>query len=244
LQGVYAFTAVTEFWAVHLAHNPLAQFEFAHWRGQTLTTLRTLRAHPALTDVGRRFLDVVATRLHRLLSLPVPDDMGRLAEATAVDHLASWQVSHLRPSVEFVDRAVAAWRHDRPVPNDYAAEIVPAAAVQRLDVKALLSRLHIAAPATFAALRKDPEQITDAAAGDFAYVAGDPVAKELYLAELPDSPNRAGAWSGLGLACAATGSPAAEALLRRPELVRAIYLRVKEDTRRAPGIEELAAWLR
>ena len=244
LQGVYAFTAVTEFWAAHRDDdNPLAQFEFAHWRGQTWETLQTLRAQPALTEWGRRFLDVLGARLEPLLSLEVSARIRELADAAAADHRASWQVCHLRPDDEFVNHAVDSWLDNRPAPDGYTAEVVPANVAQRLDVKALLSRVRITEPATYDTLRSTPDEVSGAGAGDFAYVAGDPAARKLYLAELADNPERAGAWSGLGLACAAAGQPGAHGLLERPELVRAVHLRVRERTRRAPGIEELAAWL-
>jgi HEXXH motif-containing protein len=243
LQGVYAFTAVTEFWAAHRDDNPLAQFEFAHWRGQTLATLRELRAHPILTDLGRRFLDVVATRLEPLQWLAVPEDVGALAEATALDHRIAWQVRHLRPSAEYVDAATDAWLSDRPVPGGYTATVVPAATLQRIDVKAVLSRVRIIEPATFDDLRSSPATIADAAAADFAYLVRDPDTTELYRREIESGSHRAGAWSGLGLSLSAAGSAAAEALLRRPELVRAIYVKASRLTRRSPDIEELAAWV-
>ncbi|REH36332.1 HEXXH motif-containing protein [Kutzneria buriramensis] len=243
LQGVYAFTAVTEFWAAHRDDNPLAQFEFAHWRGQTLATLRELRAHPILTDLGRRFVDVVATRLEPLQSLAVPEDVGALAEATALDHQAAWQVRHLRPSTKYVDAATDAWLAERSVPEGYTATVVPAATVQRIDVKAVLSRVRIIEPATFDELRSAPSTITDAAAADFAYLVGDPDTSGLYQQEIEADSGRAGAWSGLGLSLWAAGSPAAEALLRRPELVRAIYVKASQRSRRAPDIQELAAWV-
>jgi HEXXH motif-containing protein len=243
LQGVFAFTAVTEFWAEHLDDNPLAQFEFAHWRDQTVATLETLRTQPDLTELGRRFLDGIATRLEPLAALEVPADIDALAHATAVDHVASWQVRHLRPEHEFVGDTVSAWLAGGSAPTGYTARVVPATEIQRLDVKAVLSRVRITEPTEFDALRATPWEIDGAAAGDFAVVAGDSSATSLYLSELAADPRRAGAWSGLGLSLAAKGSAAADALTQRPELVHAVYLEAIRRTRRAPDIEELAAWL-
>lgn len=256
IQGVFAFTAVTEFWAVHRAlvtgrEAELAQFEFALWRRQTWAALQLLREQPALTDIGRRFIAVIADRFTVLWPQPVPPEALMAANAAATDHFAAWRALHLRPDRRLVREATKAWLAGRPPPTDQESDpaVEPCADTQPLDVKAVLARMRIADPAGFASLRSAPElpgrQVAGASPADVAYVAGDLVAAHrLYLAELSETPDRAGAWSGLGLTLAATNpGAAASTLLDRPELVKAISWEVAATTGRAPAPEELATWL-
>jgi hypothetical protein len=61
------------------------------------------------------------------------------------------------------------------------------------------------------------------------------------LAEDPDDP---AALVGLGLALAARSTgPAARALLRRPELVRAVHRRLRTGPGATPSVEAVAGWL-
>jgi hypothetical protein len=110
-------------------------------------------------------------------------------------------------------------------------------------------RIRIADPGLFAQLRAEQHlvahEVDGASAADVAYVAGDlAAAHRLYLTELSTTPNRAAAWSGLGLTLAATGQHrGAELLLQQPELARAVTKVVADDTGRQPPPDELAAWL-
>jgi HEXXH motif-containing protein len=254
IHGVTAFAAVAEFWSVHRARlrgadADLADFEFALWRHQTEEVLHTLAGHPALTEVGSRFVGRIAERLARLRAQAVSSGAGAQAEAAAADHAAGWRACHLVPDADLVRTAAVAWASGRPAPQGVESVVLPGRRTQRLDVKAALMRIRIADPDLFARLRAEQHLITrevdGASAADVAYVAGDlAAANHLYLAELSDTPDRAGAWSGLGLTLAATGERrTAELLLRQPELARAVTKVVAEGTGRQPPPNELAAWL-
>jgi len=254
LHGVAAFTAVAEFWAVHRvrlhgAEAALADFEFALWRHQTETVLRTVLGRPALTKVGARFIGKIAERLARLRAQPVSSPAGAEAEAAAMDHAAGWRACHLVPDADLVRTAAAAWAAGRPPPRGAESMVEPGRRAQRLDAKAALIRIRIADPNLFAQLRAQQHlvarEVDGASAADVAYVAGDlAAARHLYLTELSTTPNRAAAWSGLGLTLAATGQHrTAELLLRQPELARAVTKVVADNTGRQPPPDELAAWL-
>jgi HEXXH motif-containing protein len=250
IHGLFAFTAVAEFWAVHRTRShgaaaDLANFEFGLWRHQTETVLRSAESHPALTAVGRRFLDGIAQRLARLRDQPVPPMAVSAAEAAA-DHAAGWRACHLRPDPDRVRVAADAWTARLPAPQvaDGAESVVVTdRVVQRLDAKAVLMQIRIADPDLFDRLHTEPQLVAGASSADVAYVAGElTAARLLYLTELSANTDRAAAWSGLGLVLAELGKNA-ELLLRQPELVRAVTERVAADTGRQPAPDELAVWL-
>jgi hypothetical protein len=249
-----AFTAVAEFWAVHRTRlhgtdAELADFEFALWRHQTEQVLRTVVGRPGLTEVGGRFVSKIAERLARLSAQSVSSGPRAEAEAAAADHAAGWRACHLVPDADLVRTAAAAWTAGRPAPQGVESVVVPGRRTQRLDAKAALMRIRIADPDLFARLRAEQHlvarEVDGASAADVAHVAGDlAAARRLYLTELSETPDRAGAWSGLGLTLAATGqNRTAELLLRQPELARAVTKVVADDTGRQPPPDELAAWL-
>jgi hypothetical protein len=140
--------------------------------------------------------------------------------------------------------AADAWLTGRPAPVIETASVAePGRVAQRLDAKAVLTRMLITAPAGLdhlAAALPDGASTADA-----AYVSGDlATAHRRYLTELAETPDRAAAWSGLGLVLAGEGRTAAgELLLARPELVRAVTATVAAETDRRPPPDELAAWL-
>jgi HEXXH motif-containing protein len=251
IHGVFAFTAVAEFWAAHRTRlhgsdADLADFEFALWRHQTETVLRSAQGHRALTRLGSRFLDGVAERLARLHDEPVPPRIAASAEAAAADHVAGWRACHLQPDQTLVRAAADAWVAGRPTPPQprWAEPVVePGRAAQRLDTKAVLMRIRITDPELFDRLRAEPHLVEGASSADVAYVAGDLAeAHRRYLIELSATPDRAAAWSGLGLTRAGLGRDA-ELLLRQPELVRAVTEQVTADTGRQPSPDKLAVWL-
>jgi HEXXH motif-containing protein len=250
IHGMFAFAAVAEFWAVyrnraHGVEADLANFEFALWRNQTETVLRSAQGHHALTEVGARFLNGIAERLARLRDQSVPPMAVNYAEAAA-DHAAGWRACHLQPDPDRVRVAADAWTARRPAPPvvDGAESVVLAGrVVQRLDAKAVLMQIRIADPDLFDRLHAEPQLVAGASSADVAYVAGDlNAAHRLYLTELSETPGRAAAWSGLGLVMAELGKKA-DLLLRQPELVRAVSERVAADTGRQPAPDELAVWL-
>jgi hypothetical protein len=118
---------------------------------------------------------------------------------------------------------------------------------------AMLARLRLADPNTFARLRASPERIDEQVPGatpaDIALVAGDfEQAETLYLDELVSRGGQAKTWAGYGLAlpAAQTGGPPASvsaAVLDQPELFSAVWRAITRSTGEPPPAADLAAWL-
>ncbi|WP_380635360.1 HEXXH motif domain-containing protein [Saccharothrix lopnurensis] len=254
-QGVHAFTAVAEFWARQreLSTGPdaeLAHFEFALVRAQVTEALGALRGHPALTDVGRRFADRLARRLAALRDAEVPAGPLAAAEVAVQDHRTAWRAAHLHPMRAHVLECAHRWSRGAPAPGTTPhSPVVAGPTTDKLDSKAILTRVRLAGGAEFEAMRSNPraearEVDADLTGADFALVAGEhDRARASYAAELATGPGRPGTWSGYALALhALSPGPASRALLDHPHVVRAV--RDELDRRdEAPDVERLAAWL-
>lgn len=249
LQGVYAFFGVCAFWraldrATTGATKRRAAFEFAHWRGQTWRALCELRADTGLTPAGRRFVDGIAQILGPWQDEPVPADLARDAAALAAGHYAGWRMRFVRPDPATVATIADAWRvgHSRlgaiALPDDRSPTPVPDGPWSR--ARADLIRLRLTEPGD--AVEETWPSIPDATASDYAYATGRfAEAERGYRRELAADPDRPAAWIGLGLALSAQGTcPAGRALLRYPELVRAVHRRIRAA---APAPDELADWI-
>ncbi|WP_410620711.1 HEXXH motif domain-containing protein [Amycolatopsis sp. cmx-8-4] len=251
LHGIYAFFGVTGFWrrlASADPNNELAAFEFALWRGATWNTLRVVRRDAALTDAGRRFLDGVTDRLGPWQEDPITPGPAAWAAAIASDHYAGWRVRHLRPIPGTVTELVRAWRADHTRPNVTRLlepeSPTPVPDGTWPDARADLVRLRLS-PDGAHRLATNWSSVRGASAADFDYAAGRTEAAIAgYRAELSKAPDSPSALVGLGLALSTRGtSPAARALMHRPELVRAVHRRLRAETRDAPSPETVAAWI-
>ncbi len=254
LQGVYAFFGVTRFWRRQRqvaagSRSVLAHFEFALWRQQVAHTLRGLLAAPELTGLGRRFLDGVAIVLAGWLTEPVPGNVAQRAAAAAMNHRAGWRIRHLCPPADAVEALARAWAAkvavSGPVPP---SDMRPDPAARLLDTRSALTRLWLADRDAFRELQRCDgvgRRVSGATAADLAYVSADyPSARQLYLSDLADSPDRPDAWVGLGLTAQAVGHKlVAQAVLTRPELVLAVSRAVAARTGRRPHPWDLADWL-
>jgi HEXXH motif-containing protein len=255
LQGVYAFFGVTAFWralarAGTRVPDRRAAFEFAYWREQTWRVLCVLRDDPGLTPAGRRFVDGIAERLGTWQDEPVPADLGALVAAVAADHYAGWRISYLRPDPGTVADLADAWLTGRNRPattrlvTDRPPTPVPDGSWSPARVD--LIRLSVADPSDGRnALSKTWSSVPGATAADFAYATGRLTdAVRGYRAELAADADRPDAWVGLGLALSGLGTtPAARVLLHYPEVVRAVYRRIRARSRTVLDPEDLAAWI-
>lgn len=253
LTGAYAFFGVAAFWrAVARARTGdlvrRAMFEFALARGQTRLVLRSLRADSSLTDAGRRFVDGIAGRLEPWLDEPVPADVAELANAVTADHRASWLMRHSRPSSRAVAALTEAWLagRSRPPTIQLSTDPVPTPVQDGMpsNARADLIRLGVVT-GDRRALTTMWRLVPDSTAADLAYTTGRFAdAAQGYRAELAHDPDRVSSWVGLGLALAGVGAaPAARALIRRPELVRAVRRQISARSSSVPTPEELAAWI-
>jgi hypothetical protein len=102
-------------------------------------------------------------------------------------------------------------------------------------------------------LRQNPDrlgrQFAGATPADLAYLAGDhSTARDSYLDEAVGTPERPSAWAGLGLALSVDQANdaqrrASDILLRRPELVRAVYHATMAITDKPISVVDIAEWL-
>jgi hypothetical protein len=178
----------------------------------------------------------------------VPDDLRRLAATVTVDHYAGWRMRHLRPNPHTVAVLTEAWLAGMPRPP----AILPVAQPMPTPVqdgtpssaRADLIRLNVILGDRhdLTSLRRS---VPDATTADLAYATrrfGD--AAQSYRAELATNPDQVSSWVGLGLALSALGTdPAARALTRHPELVRAVRHRISARSTDVPTPERLAAWI-
>jgi len=255
LQGVYAFFGVTAFWRA-LARADTKEpdrrvvFEFAYWREQTWRVLCVLRDDPVLTPAGRRLVDGIAERLSPWQDEPVPTELRALVAAVGADHYAGWRVRYLRPDPRTVADLADAWLagRDRPATTRLVTDRPPTPVPDgswspaRVD----LIRLSVADPSDSRnELSQTWSSVPGATAADFAYITGRFTdAARGYRAELAVDADRPAALVGLGLALSGLGvAPAPRALLRYPEVVRAVHREIRVRTRTVPVLEDLAAWI-
>lgn len=251
LQGVYAFFGVAAFWRALAAAGPVsrrAAFEFAYSRRQCWRTLRTLRADPALTEAGHRFLEGIAEKLGPWQDEPVPDGIDDLATAVTMDHEGGWRIRHLRPSPPAVEELVDAWLAGQPRPPVAvdATNIPPTPVPDGPWSRARRDLVRLGVSGVDQAVSPDVWQtVPGATAADHAYARGQfAEAADGYRAELSAEPDRPASLVGLGLALSACGpDPAGRALLHCPELVRAVHRRLRSTAPHVPTPEQVASWI-
>jgi HEXXH motif-containing protein len=246
VQGVYAFMGIAGFWRDHRAatagseasERRLADFEYAYTRAQTHEALRTVSASGGLTGWGEQLVEGLSGRLRSWLSEPLPPESSRAAGLAVDSHRAGWRIRHVQPAPADVDALARAWSSGQTVHiRQYEPSVVPHPQRRWSLGMLTLVRRRIAAPGARLTDRLRSLNLTEA---DVALVDGDlSSAREGYRDRVLRNPDDLDAWVGLGLAI--DGSPRA-ALLERPELVRAGYLKIAE-TGRAPDPVALAAWI-
>lgn len=255
LQGVYAFAGIAGFWDRYRHVAPpedraAADFEFAYARRQTRMGLSTLLRSPLTTEIGRRFLDGLATWVRGQIAQPIPAELRRVAWAAAVDHRAAWRIRHLHPDSDRIHRladAFLAGRAARAV-DSVRCELLPDIRERWYPTRLALQRLRLYHPERFAELADKGGPMPVAAHGavrsDIALVNGNlATAESGYRAMIATDPGDIVAWTGLAVAAAVNRSTTAWRLLtRRPEFVRAVYLAVREQ-RAAVSPTIVAEWL-
>lgn len=231
LHGIYAFTAVVEFW--HLQRDLVpphqlrgAHFNFAYRRSQVAQVVQTLRRTPQLTDLGRRFVAAVSARLAAHPPLDVPGDVVGAVETITSDHRVVWRLRHARPDGEIVAALAEAWL-DRRAPNTaFGPEVVVTSPESGRSPLGTLVKAKVAGGG-----------LGPVDAAEDAFLRGDvELAAQRFTARLSASPQDVFAWSGLAVALGSS------TLLRRPEIVRAVHRAVAGRTGSAPDPAQLAAW--
>jgi hypothetical protein len=219
LQGAYAFTGVTMFWAKQRAVSSgtaaeSAHFEFALWHRQTVAVLDDLSRNPALTDLGR---ELVCALHHTLGDCDaVPDDLDRLARFAAADHRIRWRAHHLAIDVDAAGRLADAFAAGAPPPPGAPPEPVlrPDRRAHWLDARSVGVRAYLAA----GRCADDIAGIAGALRADALLFDGRVAEARRWFARVAAvDPGNVPAWAGL-----AWGEEGGPALHHRPELVVAV----------------------
>jgi len=255
IQGVYAFYGIARFWreraqATSGADASHAQFEFAYSRRQCQESLQITLAAPGLTEAGRQFFTELRDSVARWTVDPVDPTIADLAELTADSHRIGWRIRHFHPEPAEVAALAEGWlaapAPARSIPGPARLAVHPSL---RWDQRLPAVTRRWVTPGGRSAANPAHDEV---AAGENALVSGDPgTARESFLAWLgtragnqagPAAPtdDEARAWVGLALSSADT--PAAEALARRPDLVRAVCAELRAAGR-TPAPTDVAAWL-
>lgn len=254
LQGVYAFAGIAEFWRRHGGRpypetRALADFEFAYARRQARQGLTTMLASPLLTPRGREFGELLGRHLRELLAERLPAAASRAAWAAAADHHAAWRIRHLQPDPAQTTRLVNAYlagsapHSVEPVPGKLGV----AEKTRWYQSRLALHRLRLTEPEEFVALlagrRPMPPQALGAAPADLLLAGGDPTGAQAgYLEMIAEDPGSTAGWTGLAITAAALRSTDSwRVLVRRPELVRAVYQETQRQA--APSPIAIAEWL-
>jgi hypothetical protein len=252
LHGAYSYMRIVEFWRSRrgsgLEHvSARANFEFALWRACTRDTIRFLLAEPAVTELGRRFLGVMAAQLEPWTQESVPDPVESVALDVASDRRALWRLRHLQPVPSEVTRLAEAWAARHPA----VGAAVACRARTGVDTtnehgRGALARIRFGDPELFSALRENAasvgKHVPGTAEPDVAWVAGERErAAHGYASHLDAAPDDLSAW--VGLALCQSDDPVRRFLLDRPELVWAVQCEIHRTTGTMPGMAPLARWM-
>jgi HEXXH motif-containing protein len=252
LQGAYAYLGVSDFWRVRMAAGDAgrdyARFQYVRAAGQVRRAVDTLDASGALTELGNRFVAGMVSAMDRW-AVPADESVDTVAEATIDDHWTAWLLHNHRTDERDIERLTNEWLHGAPNPSVLPDRAVVGAAGPELpaDFRLRLIQLNAFDQPRFKRLRTDPAALaalsTDATRGDLAFAEGDlDGAIREYLDRLARDPDDTLAWSGLASSGRRLGGPAGEGWAAYPDLIRALYRRLRR-LGTPPTPMALAGWL-
>ncbi|WP_157767767.1 HEXXH motif domain-containing protein [Actinosynnema pretiosum] len=237
LHGIYAFTAVVEFWRVERDLVPpslrgLADYSLALRADQVGRAVARVRGAASLTGPGRLLVASASARLAVCGPVDVGERTSEAVRLTGAAHGVRWRLRHVRPAGDAVVALADAWRAGAPAPpGAVRGRVVPAAAPATARLPVLLKLREV-----------DPDGFARIAAGtpgdpDSALCLGDVgTAVAGYARRIERADGDVEAWGGLG---AALDSPA---LRERPEVVAAVRRALGGRPGGVPGPVELARW--
>jgi HEXXH motif-containing protein len=241
LQGIYAFVGIAGFWrerreAVGDIARQVADFEYAYVRQQVDDALRTVETVDGLTPWGRRVVDRLSERVRPWGTELLSPEPTRLATLVATCHRVGWRIRSVRPSQVDVQRLVHAWMAGESLPARLHEAVVEPQPTDRWSAGLSgLARQRITMPDAELPADLRSNGLTGA---DVALMRGDnDAARAGYLARIAKDADDLHAWTGLGVA-----DDTCSALVERPSLVRAVYLRLASEGR-APDPAALASWV-
>lgn len=234
LQGAYAYLGIVSFWR---RYHPTAserearraRFAYALWRRSTLAAVDDLLASGDLTELGLWFVTTMRECLAGWCEEPLPPQVEADAALVSADHLGLWRLRNVQPASSDAGLLAQRFKHGTPSRRPEAggplvrADVLP----RERPVRSELVKLRWEDPDRFAWLYAHPESL-GATPADIALIDGDfDTARRGYVRQIMARPEESSPWIGLGLAARGRGDDsAAAALLGRPDLVRAVYLRL------------------
>jgi HEXXH motif-containing protein len=258
LQGIFAHYGMGRFWHRQRGIGPPPQrlrgtAEFARLRMVTTQAADVLARSGVLTEAGHDFLAVVRGELAAWHDEQLPVSAVGSVEDLSAEHRVRWRLRHLVPDPVAIDTLIRAWRGGGSPP-------VPPTSVSVMLEPGPLPRAAENTRSYLLSLRyRDPERlqrwITDGGPGpgessapwrldpaDVALVRGQyDVAAAGYLRRISAGDDH-DAWAGLAVIRRHTGpAGAARLLTERPEVVVALYDRLRGSLR--PDPDELVSWL-
>jgi len=249
MHGLYAGVAVADFWRAECTGShggALAEFELARIRGQVELGLPVLTRSKQFTRAGLSLLAAIQTVVASWPDGPVDGHPAILADDLVADHLIRWRLRNLVLRDRDIARLAAAWRRDRPPPSiprpALAAghrESFAEDARLRLANRALANRALAGGAATGNAMSN-----VSASRADLWLISGDyEAAAAAYRAEISAGIGSSGTWAGLAVSRRRLAGEGSDAIIMRPELVRALYDRLSADPVPAPSPLDIADWL-
>lgn len=250
LQGVYAHLGIVAFWR---RYHPTAsgqeafraRFAYARWRRSTHAVLDDLLASGELTELGGWFVTNMREALARWCEDPLPLHAEADAAMVAEDHLGMWRLRNGQPSESDAGLLAEHWKQGPATACPPVQSPVVRAGVlpRERAVRSELVSARWEDRKRYEWLHRHPESL-GATSADIALLDGDfGAALRGYRQQITVRPEASSPWAGLGLAAKGRGDlAAAAALLGRPELVRAVYLRLSEDATPVDPLD-LAEWI-
>jgi HEXXH motif-containing protein len=255
LQGAYAYLGVSDFWRVRRTIDTdgrLARFQFARAVAQVRRALEVFEASGRATELGIRFVNAMTATMDGWDNGDADHgEIRQAAEDTVDDHRAAWLLANGSVDEARVDHLARAWlsgAHPAELPRSEmrAPNGEPALPT---DVRVQLAQLRAVDPAAFEQVRDDPAALRTgwpmATAGDLTFAQRDfPQAYRRYAEALAADPEDGHAWSGLVLSGRRCGSDECRRTWTlRPDLVRAVWSRLRDLTADPPEPDRVAGWI-
>jgi HEXXH motif-containing protein len=245
LQGIYTHYGVTRFWRRQRRAGSAAQrlrghVEFGRWRTLTAQTAHRLAGSGTLTEHGSFFLSAIQRKLAEWQAESLPDEAREYIADLSLDHRVRWRLRHMVPDPAAMDALAGRWRRgDNPAPAATRIDVT-------LEPGSLPGPTDNAREYLIARRYRDPEgnesayDLADSA--DTALAARRyALAARRYRTRIQRGDDR-DAWAGLAVARRHTGPRrAARLLATRPEVVAALYRRVRGSDQASP--DAVVAWL-
>jgi HEXXH motif-containing protein len=261
LHGAYAFLAIAGFWltlARTLAGGSAAEaaFEFAWCREAVGRAVSGARASGQLTPLGERFVAGMAARLAQWRTATVAPVAARWARAMNDDAQVLWRLRNLHPDVAHVTEWADAWTGAAPRSrrSPPPTQLRPGPRVADRHPRYGLVRTYLRDPARFGAdPLPDPGAFLDAAGlsdadllshADVLLVAGRfEDAARRYAGLVAADPGDVSAFAGLAVARQLSPTLGSVVYAGCPEVLYALFNRVREQTGHPPDVEALATWI-